>query len=644
MIRITFTKHRVMAGLAACLLAGALAHGIGLKNGFVWDDHYYVIQNRGIRSWRHLPEHFHSPDLHMGGLNTQIWRPVRNISYTLDYTFSKLNPFGYHMTNLILHGLNACLLLLLIRRLTERVTPAVVGALLFAVHPVLTETVAWVKGRDDLLALAFFLAGLLIFLRNPTRRGWAGRHFFMLLFLLLALLSKESALCLVPTAGLMWLALRKKGRGAFIPREAGTILGIGLLMTGLYVGIRTLVVGRLSQTDWITGSAGSTLLTMVPVTAQYLRLAVLPVNLVCDYSDFPVVQSVLDPSFLLSLAFLILLGVGLNRMWRRASLVTLGFAWFFLNLVPVLNLVPTMQLMAERFLYIPMAGFCMAVGCGFARADSALVGRRAMRGCLRITGSSVLILLMVLTFLRTRDWRNDSVLFETALCASPGNARVRDLAATAAADRGDHRRVLELLAGQVSETSGSAKAKRNLGCAFFAAGRKDEGEKLLRAAIRQDPSLPQPYEDMAKIALSEDDKQEAVKWFAAAVKRESFNDTRWLNLGLACRNAGEIGRARRALEVAIRLNGANINALRALVSLAWARGEWQVCRRCLERILKVRPDDADARHWLEKVHEKLRTEKSRYELFFPISFLLTPYSEQATFRVPQSETTYAPIV
>lgn len=634
-------KHRLPAALAACVLAAVLAHGLGMRNGFVWDDQYYVVQNRGIRSWRHLPEHFHSPDLYMGQLNTQIWRPLRNVSYTLDYTFWKLNPLGYHLSNLILHGLNACLLLLLIRRLTGRITPAAVGALVFAVHPVLTETVAWIKGRDDLLALAFFLGGLHALLRDPAHRGWSGRHFLMLLLLVLALLSKEAAVCLTPTAALMLIAVRKKGGGSSIPPQSGMILLTGLVITVMYVAVRFLVVGRLSQTEWITGDASSTLLTMVPVTAQYLRLALLPWNLTCDYSDFPVVSSVFDPALIIALAFLAVAAIALKRIWLRTPLVAFGFIWFFLNLLPVSNLVPTMQLMAERFLYLPMAGFSLAVGCAFARWDSALAGRRAARGWLRASGSLLLIGLIVMSGFRTSDWRNDGTLFEDALTVSPANLRVRDLAATAAADRGDHGRVLELLSGSVNEDSGSAKAMRNLGCAYLATGRQEEGVSLILAAIRRDPGLAQPYEDMARVALGRDDKADAVKWLAAAVKREPFNESRWLNLGLVCRNAGLNDRAARALEVAVRLDGTNLNALRALASLSWLREDWQTCRRCLEKILSIKPGDADAEEWLRKVREKLQTEDDEFPLFFPISFLLTVPCGQATVRPPIQS---APIV
>ena len=203
----------------------------------------------------------------MGDLDTQIWRPLRNLTYSQDYSLWKLNALGFHLTNLLLHALNAILLFVLVRKLAERTTPAAAAGLLYAVHPVLTEAVAWIKGRDDLLAVTFFLAALIAFVRPNTGRSTPARAWFFLLFLPLALLSKESALCLVPTAALLCALQKKRGRGACLAGDSGTVLSVGFALTVLYLLLRRVVLGRVSQTEWITGSAETTLLTMVPVLA-----------------------------------------------------------------------------------------------------------------------------------------------------------------------------------------------------------------------------------------------------------------------------------------------------------------------------------------------------------------------------------------
>jgi len=312
-----------------------------------------------------------------------------------------------------------------------------------------------------------------------------------------------------------------------------------------------------------------------------------------------------DPVFILSLLLAALVALVIRRLWRGWPLVAFGLCWFFLNLLPVSNIVPTMQLMAERFLYLPMAGLCLAGGCGFARIDSALARRRVGRGAWRVAGLLVCALLCAGSALRTREWRDDASVFNAALRVSPGNVRMRDQAATAASNRGDHGRVLELLAGSVDANTGSAKAMRNLGCALFATGRAAEAVVLLEAAALRDPGLAQPHEDLGRMALARSDFAGAVRCFAAAVECEPLNETRWLNLGLACRQAGDDERARRAFETAVRLNPGAVGALRSLASLHWEQQRWAEAAAALSRILEILPGDSDATYWLQQAREKM---------------------------------------
>jgi len=381
---------------AAIAAAAILSHLIGLWNGFAWDDIYYVAGNVGIQSWSHVAEHFVAPDLHLKGLDTQAWRPLRNIAYTLDYAIFGDKAWGFHLSNILIHAACSVLVLLLAQRLTRSSTAGLVAGAVFAVHPVLTEAVAWIKGRDDLLAALFGLAACLCFvviLERPNKRTWLDIVFLGLF--VLALLAKEAAIALAPTFVL--LALWRKALPVRLPgvegasgnvaspdsaegaataiegrqaaRRIWTLCALGVALAVLYVFARTAVLGRVSQTGWITGSLKSTYLTIPHVMAYYLLLACFPVWLVCDYSHFPVHHDFGDPMVVGFILWFVLLGALLLRYGRRAPVAVFGVLWFFLNLLPVSNLVPTMQLLAERFLYLPMAGLCVAAGVMVAAWD-----------------------------------------------------------------------------------------------------------------------------------------------------------------------------------------------------------------------------------------------------------------------------------
>ena len=148
---------------AAILLCGVMIYSASLQNGYIWDDDYYVYKNGLVQT--------------LGGLKG-IWfshalpqyYPVVFTSFWIEHSFWGLNPFGYHAVNLCLHLLNAFLLFVIVRRLNPKAAFPV--ALLFTVHPIQVETVAWVTERKNLLSLFFFLLAFVPYMRYESRPKW----------------------------------------------------------------------------------------------------------------------------------------------------------------------------------------------------------------------------------------------------------------------------------------------------------------------------------------------------------------------------------------------------------------------------------------------------------------------------------------
>lgn len=588
-----------LAGVLAIIMLAVVAFGMSLRNGFVWDDAYYVVKNAGIRSWHNIAVFFYDPGRFMNGLDTQIWRPLRDISYTLDYAFWGLRPFGYHLTNLLLHILNAVLLYLLAARLLSSKVAAFFAAAFFAVHPAASEAVIWIKGRDDLLAMSFFLGALLVLSGEQGRRIW--RNAAVLLLLLASLLAKEAAIGLLPTALLACLVIRrepdkKEGLCSWSLLVAGGVISIG------YVLLRIVVVGRLSQTGWITGSMATTWMTMTRVMVDYFRLAVFPYPLLCDYHHITVIASPADPQLWVSLVFLALIVVLVLKLWRRMPVATLGLAWFYINLFSVSNIVPTMQLMAERFIYIPLAGICLVLGAVVSRTENM---NRIVVGAVRVGLAVLLMLFIILSWNRCGDWRDDYSLFSADLSKAPQSEVLRQQAGVAAVARGDYAAAIKLLEPYVGSNSMSAVNCRSLGIAYSHAGRLKKGEALLKRAGELNPDWAQPCEDLGALSLKHGRPQEAVKWFKKAVDRDPCNSMRWSNLAMACRDSGREADFARALEKALEFNRGNIEALRAYAVLLWQRKEYDACAAVFQRILQLYPHDQDATYWLEEARQHI---------------------------------------
>src|SRR6266567_762431 len=154
-----------------------------LGNEFVFDDFLLVLASKRIRS------------INLG-LFLNSYRPIRDISYAIDYALWGERPFGYHLTNLVIHAANVLLVFALIRRVTENLVTAALAALIFAVHPIQTDAVTYISGRRDLLFTFFYLVAFHSYLTYYRRRWSSPAIVYFVLFLVLwalSLLSKEMA-------------------------------------------------------------------------------------------------------------------------------------------------------------------------------------------------------------------------------------------------------------------------------------------------------------------------------------------------------------------------------------------------------------------------------------------------------------------
>src|SRR5262245_9469121 len=350
--------------LAAVLVAGltALVYLNALNAPFVYDDHRTVVENDSIRDladWRAI-------------VLLQPLRPELNSSYALDHALWGVNPYGYHLTNLLLHILNALLLLRLgtaaaadqqvsgsIR--ASGAAPGIVGvtaALAFAVHPLMTSAVTYVAGRSEVLCATFFLSAMLCARRGLT--GSALRWWILTaLFWLLALGTKEVAVMFpFVLLGYPWfvLTLHPDQR-----RRAFRALIVLLSVASVAAVARVVLFAQLEYRGDVAFE-WPFFFVELNVIVQYLRLLILPEGQTIFHA-----VSLSGPwkaRTLLSMAVLLTLPAIAWRVRRRAGLVTFGVSWFFLLLVPssILVMLDRAEPMAEHRVYLASCGMFLVAG------------------------------------------------------------------------------------------------------------------------------------------------------------------------------------------------------------------------------------------------------------------------------------------
>lgn len=394
----------VVAALAALVHLGAL------WNRFAGDDLYIILHNPLVREpalpWRILAAPYWPPEF----FYSKLYRPLPVLTYAFDRLIGTFAWF--HAVNLVWHAGTSVAVAGLAHRLAGA-RAALIAGLLFAVHPVHVEAVANVIGRAELMAALFAVLSVQLAL---TGRSIAGS----LAAFAAALLCKENAA--VTPALIAWgwiLGLGRPDRRRlllFLVGWAGVALAWGAVRAavlepfGRYFDVAPVFVGL---------SFVEVRLTAIAALADVARLLIAPVTLRADYSPLErtAVTSLGDPRLLLGLVLLAAWAALIVASWRRGRLVeAFGLGWVGIALLPVSNLViPVGVLVAERVLYLPSAGFVLAVGAALARLEK----RRAVA----LATGLVVLAGGVRSALRVPVWRDDIRVAMSILEDSPRSYR-----------------------------------------------------------------------------------------------------------------------------------------------------------------------------------------------------------------------------
>jgi tetratricopeptide (TPR) repeat protein len=565
------------------------------------------------------------------------YRPLTTLSYALNWAVHGRWTPGFHAVNVALHALASLLVLALARRLFRaagEVTagreagvasaevmaaagpsgrwerPALLAALLFAVHPCHVEAVATIFGRTEPLSAAFALGALWLAL------GWREAPWRLpaaVLVLSAGVLSKEIALV---TPALFLLAALAAPGGAGLQAAPGVATAAGRralaqaagVAGALSLSVIPYLLGKgtdlaaLPNARWFGDAPGSAVaLTMSRVMGEYWRILAFPTFLGGDFAyaaRLPTIHRP-TPGFLVATAaWLALLGLGAwllrSRGPRRAPLAGAGILWTFVGLLPVMQIIPVGVLLAERLLYLPSVGFCLAAAALFqrltagpatgaastpaparARAPRTARGEAAApRPWWRPPPAAVhagvalgLALLAGRTVARTLDWRTTESFWESELAKAPREVVVNNNLAVAYSGRGEFRLARERLRVALEVSPGYWRAWVNLGIAEQRLGDRAAARRAYDRAVLLAPTFHDPLYWLAGLAREEGNLEEAATLLgrASAISPEQG----WLarQHGEALLAVGRRHAARQALERAVKLDPRDAEARRLLAGL-----------------------------------------------------------------------------
>jgi len=552
-------NNKDLAAVILIFAAVIVCYANSLPGAFIYDDVTIVVNNPLIKSFGKLGHVFSSGYWAMLGKSAGLYRPLTILSYQIEYSFAGLNPFFYHMDNVLLHFICSVVVYFLLKNFfIDNKTP-LFASLLFAVHTVHTEAVNWIVCRAELLAAFFVFLSLWIFIRKPFGR-WSSILSPAVLFL--GLMSKESAIIVPPllTAYLLIFEKDKDWRTRLI-NVARRIYPFVVAVTS-YAALRLFVLGGAvgpGGADRYFFNVGpyDAFLTMCSAFTSYIRLAFLPFGLSAVYR-FPAPASIFEFEAIFPIALLVLIAVFSGKIMSRSRTAFFFILWFFIALLPVSNIIPTGLLMSERAMYIPVLTTCVLMGMAVAKVRDPSSGSVKWRRSLAY-GLFALVMAAFTagcikqnTFWRTEYafWthmsgfkpdsafshvgmggalekmgRGDEAIrqYEAAVRLDGADAGTRVFLGASYRRSGDMKRAVEQHELAIRLDPGNGLAHCELGLDYGEMGMLDDAVREFREAIRLNPMLATANSNLGVAYLMKGQTDEAIEEFNITLRLDPDN-------------------------------------------------------------------------------------------------------------------------
>jgi Tfp pilus assembly protein PilF len=551
--------------VAAIFVLVLTAYIPALNSSFIWDDDKYVLENYTLRSIDGLKEIWLRPEA------TPQYYPLVHTVFWLEYHLWGLNPLGYHLLNILLHALNATLVFYILKRLS--IPGAWLAALIFALHPVHVESVAWVTELKNLLSGAFYLSALMVYLRfdDPQDENKKGRFGFYILsfFLFVGALLSKTVTASLPLAILLllWWKRPRISPGDFLPLIPMLFVGAGMgLMTAWMEKHHVMAAGD----EW-----SLTLAQRVIIAGKalwfYMGKLIWPKSLTFIYPRWDIQGAgFLQYLYPLSYAVLVIVLYFLKEKTGKGPLVAATF--FAVSLFPALgffNVFPfRYSFVADHFQYLASLGIIAGIVAALASKRRYLLGflRPAAVICvLLLTGT-----LWALTFRQSGIYRNAETLWRDTVAKNPT----------------------------------CWMAYNNLGHLYLQKNDRDRAEQFFRKAVAIDPGKADQISNMGLVFLYKGMLPDALREFKKAAAISPTDGRISSNLGLTYLQMDSLQEAEREFKKAIALDQGHAYAHCNLGVIYLRRNEQRLAELELTRALSINPGVPQAYYNLALLHRQ----------------------------------------
>ncbi|MEW6682235.1 MAG: tetratricopeptide repeat protein [Nitrospirota bacterium] len=477
------------------LVVGTIAiYYNSLPNAFHNDDDWLILENPSVHPSASLFDHFRSATAGAAHLPTRGYRPLVMVTYSLNYAWGGSDVTGYHVVNIGLHAVSAVLVVLLLWHLSASPMAAILGGVLFAVHPIHTEAVNYITARSSVLYTLWSLLTVIFFIRF-RQTGRVSALAGALVSFAAALLAKEAAI-VVPVLLVAYdvyvRGVGVKGLRRWIaPHLALLSVSVAFLL------VRWMVIGAFGPKA-LPNDIGTVFLTFAMVFKKTLQGQLVPVQLSAFHpKDYA--ATVADPAVITGCAMLVAMVALSVALYRRVPLLSFGLTWFPVGLLPiaVLAMFTEMDLYQENRGYFSSVGLIviaaplLAAGWGEGLARNRIAARLLIAGLILAMGISVVQ--------RNPAWKDPVTLWTDVANKYPDDPSSHMILARAHRLTGDPASAINVLERATARLPPNAILYNDLCALYVQESAFDRASRACLAAIQRGPKLPNPYFSLGTI-------------------------------------------------------------------------------------------------------------------------------------------------
>lgn len=515
---------------------------------FVYDDLGQIVENPSIRSWRFLPQYFSSHVWAGLAPTSNYYRPLDLVWFRINYALFGLHPWGWHFAGILAHIGATLIVLRLVYRLFADRFLALLSALIFGLHPIHVQSVAWVSGASDPLLTIFMVGSFLAYLNFREKKSSAWLIWSLVLYAGASLLKEPGVM--LPALIFAYELIQPENEAPHRRNRLRIAISAVLPFVAVFAGYFAARIHALHSFAPSLSSISDSemVLTWPALLLLYAKHLFLPLGYSLYY-DVPLVSTLFSGAFLVPAILLVLLTFLLYaafRWLRLSPYVTFTAAiWFLIPLLPALYLraIDPAILGQDRYLYLSCLGF--AIFC--AAIISALAKKMESSADARPVQAYAAVLLAVIlgncTLVQQQYWANNIALFRRAWSIAPNNDQVLNNLAFALAQRDQFAPAAEIFQRALQRTPNSARLNYNYGFMLYRRGDYGRALSLLSHAAQIDPAMGEAFLYVGMAHLKLGDPQDAATEIRRAIALEPERKGVHVAMGAVLQVEGDVAGA-----------------------------------------------------------------------------------------------------